>query len=51
MIIAEAANFMYEKFLIDTLSFPETTSPKESYGGPVFAAGTMIATLPQRAGG
>ena len=50
MIIAEAANFMYEKFLIDTLSFPETTSPKESYGGPVFAAGTMIATLPQRTG-
>ena len=42
---------MYEKFLIDTLSFPETTSSKESYGGPVFAAGTMIATLPQRAGG
>ena len=41
----------FEKFLIDTLSFPETTSPKESYGGPVFAAGTMIATLPQRAGG
>ena len=42
---------VYEKFLIDTLSFPDTTSPKESSGGPVFAAGNMLATLPHRTGG
>jgi hypothetical protein len=41
---------MYEKFLIDTLSFPDTTSPKKSPCGPVFAA-NMLATLPHRTGG
>src|ERR1700756_1611076 len=40
-----------EKFLIDTLSFPETSSPKESRGGPVFTSGSMLATLPHRTGG
>jgi hypothetical protein len=42
---------MYEKFLIDTLSFPDTTSLKKSPGKPVFAAGNMLATLPHRTGG
>jgi hypothetical protein len=42
---------MYEKFLIDTLSFPDTTSLKKSPCGPVFAAGNMLATLPHRTSG
>jgi hypothetical protein len=42
---------VYEKFLIDTLSFPDTASPKESRGRPIFAAGNMLASLPQRTGG
>jgi hypothetical protein len=39
---------MYEKFLINTLSFPDVTSPKKSRGEPVFAAGNMLATLPHK---
>jgi hypothetical protein len=42
---------VYEKFLINILSFPDTTSPKESRGGAIFAAGNMLAALPHRTGG
>jgi hypothetical protein len=47
----QAHGEMYEKFLIDTLSFPDTTSLKKSSGAPVFGAGNMLATLPHRTGG
>ena len=42
---------MYEKFLIDTLFFPDRTSPKESRGRPILVARNMLATLPHRTGG
>jgi hypothetical protein len=41
----------YEKFLIDTLSFPDATAPKEPTAEPIIAAGNMLAQLPQRTGG
>jgi hypothetical protein len=41
----------YELFLTDTLSFRDTSSPKESRTEPFFAAGNMLATLPHRTGG
>ena len=41
----------YEKFLIDTLSFPNATAPKEPPAEPIISAGNMLAKLPQRTGG
>src|ERR1700738_4193092 len=40
-----------EKFLIDNLSFPEATVPKEPPAEPIIAAGNMLAQFPQRTGG
>jgi hypothetical protein len=42
----------YEKFLVDTLSFPETTLPEEppAAEGLVKASG-MLSNLPHRTGG
>jgi hypothetical protein len=41
----------YEKFLIDTLSFPDAAPASEPPAEPLFAAGNMLAKLPQRTGG
>ena len=43
----------YEKFLIDTLSFPDATSPEEppAEGQSVSAAAKMLAKLPHTTGG
>ena len=43
----------YEKFLIDTLSFPDATSPEEppTEGQSVSAAAKMLAKLPHTTGG
>ena len=43
----------YEKFLIDTLSFPDATSPGEppAEGQSVSAAAKMLAKLPHTTGG
>jgi hypothetical protein len=43
----------YEKFLIDTLSFPEATPAKEPVGEEqrVFEAGDRLSKLPHRTGG
>jgi len=42
----------YEKFLIDTLSFPDATSPEEppAEGQSVSAAAKMLAKLPHTTG-
>ena len=45
----EAHREKYEKFLIDTLSFPAEEPPAEEQH--VFAAGNMLAKLPHRTGG
>jgi len=41
----------YENYLIDTLSFPDATVPKECPAVPVFAFVNMIGKLPHRTGG
>src|SRR6201998_4216581 len=43
----------YKKFLIDTLSFPDATSPEEpaAEGQSVSAAAKMLAKLPHTTGG
>jgi hypothetical protein len=42
----------YEKFLVETLSFPETNSPEEplAEGESISAAANRLAQLPHRAG-
>jgi hypothetical protein len=43
----------YEKFLIDTLSFPDASPPEEPLAEepPRFPAGNMLGKLPHRMGG
>jgi hypothetical protein len=43
----------YEKFLLDTLSFPDATVPEEppAEGQSVSAVANMLAKLPHRTGG
>src|ERR1700680_3052995 len=49
----EAHREKYEKFLIDTLSFPDATSPAEppAEGQSVSAAAKRLAKLPHTTGG
>jgi hypothetical protein len=41
----------YEDFLIDNLSYPAPTAPRESPANPAFSISPLLSTLPNRTGG